>query len=292
MSYIPINWKSTLEKEFQRRNYRPKTAKTYTFSIQKFLKFSGKGLHRISKKDLRLFLEHLSEKGKSGSTMNTYHMSIRFLFEEVLDKRIWIDISYSKTPEKIPVVLTKDEVKKLFSSISNEKHKLMIELLYSSGMRVSELTNLTVRDLNIENSYGWVRRGKGNKDRLFIIAETLKARIKELIEKENLLLESYLFCSNRQNKYSTRTIQQILKTASRKSKIGKKVNPHALRHSFATHLIENSCSVSEVQSLLGHKSPETTFTYLHTAAPTLIKVKSPLDSLYAQENQLNNPTQL
>ncbi len=174
MSYTPIDWKSSLEKECRRRNYSPRTSETYIYCIDQFLKFSRKSLDKIGKKDVREFLENLSEKEKSGSTMNVYHMAIRFLFEEVLDKRIWIDISYSKVPEKIPVVLTKDEIQKLFSSVQNQKHKLMIEFLYSSGMRVSELVNLTVKELNLENNYGWVRGGKGNKDRLFIIAESLK----------------------------------------------------------------------------------------------------------------------
>lgn len=280
MSYIPIDWKASVEKECKRRRYSEKTAKTYVYCIERFLSFSGRGLDKISKKDVRLFLENLSEKERSGNTMNVYHMAIRFLFHDVLDKKMWIDIQYSKVAEKVPTVLTKEEVKNLSNSIGNEKHRLMIELLYSSGMRVSELVHLTIKDLNIENSYGWVRNGKGGKDRLFIVAESLKGKIQNLIDEEKLLPENNLFSSNRKTKYSVRTIQQILKKASRKSKIGKKVNPHALRHSFATHLIENGYSVSEVQSLLGHKSPETTFVYLHTAAPTLIKVKSPLDGLY------------
>ena len=295
MPYIPIDWKSAVEKECKRRKYSEKTARTYTYSIERFLKFSDKGLDKISKKDVRLFLENLSDKGKSGNTMNVYHMSMRFLFQDVLDKRIWINIAYSKIPEKIPVILTKDDVKKLFDSIKNEKHRLMAELLYSSGLRVSELVNLTVQDLDIERGYGWVRRGKGNKDRLFIIADSLKTKINKLIDEEKLLPESHLFYSNRKTKYNIRSLQQILKTASKKSKIGKKVSPHTLRHSFATHLIENGYSVSEVQGLLGHKSPETTFIYLHTAAPTLIKVKSPLDGMYQdkrEENQLNKSIQL
>ncbi len=295
MSYVPIDWASAVKKECKRRRYSEKTAKTYIYCIENFLKFTSKGLDKISKKDVRLFLENLSEKGRAGNTMNVYHMSIRFLFQNVLDKKMWINIGYSKIPEKVPVVLTKNEIRKLFSSIQNEKHRLMIEFLYSSGMRVSEFVNLSVKDLDLENSYGWVRRGKGNKDRLFIVADSLKIRINELIDKEKLIPEDYLFSSNRNNKYNIRSLQQILKKASRKSKIGKRISPHVLRHSFATHLIENGYSVSEVQGLLGHKSPETTFVYLHIASPNLIKVKSPLDGLYQdkkEENQLNKPIQL
>lgn len=238
MAYIPIDIEAAVRKECKRRRYSERTAKTYIFCINRFLQFTGKTVDRVSKPDVRAFLEHLSEKERAGSTMNVYHMAIRFLFEEVLNKQIWIDIHYSKIPETLPVVLTKDEVKALLKMIENSKHRLMIELLYSAGLRVSELLNLRVNNLNIDKNYGFVRKGKGNKDRIFILPEKLKDKIRELIETECLVSESHLFTSNRGAKYNTRTIQQILKKASRKARIGKKIHPRTLRYSFATHLIE------------------------------------------------------
>ncbi len=211
--------------------------------------------------------------------MNVYHMAIRFLFENVLDKKIWINIKYSKVPEKLPVVLSKEEVKRLFNSINNTKHKLMIQLMYSSGLRVSELLNLIVEDLEIDKNYGFVRGGKGNKDRLFIVANNLKDEIKKLIVDEKLNEDSFLFKSNRNKKYSVRSLQQIIKKASKLAKIKKSVSCHTLRHSFATHLIENGYDVSNVQAMLGHKSPETSLIYIHLASPNMINIKSPLDSL-------------
>lgn len=279
MTYFPVNIEEAVKRECKRRRYSQKTVKTYLYCINRFLEFSKKEIGKISKKDVRLFLEHLSEKGVAGNTMNVAHMAVRFLFENVLKKKMWIDIKYSKVPKKLPVVLTKEEIKKLFSDIENDKHRLMVELMYSSGMRVSELIHLCVKDLDLEKNYGFVRFGKGNKDRIFIIAQSLKERIKRLIEEEKLIPDNYLFCSNRDKCYSPRSIQMIIKNAVKKAKIGKMVSCHTLRHSFATHLIENGYSVSEVQSLLGHKSPETTFIYLHVASPEMIKIKSPLDSL-------------
>ncbi|MBD3262894.1 tyrosine-type recombinase/integrase [Candidatus Woesearchaeota archaeon] len=279
MTYIPIDWVKAVARECRRRRYSGRTIKTYTYCISRFLRFADKGLDRISKKDVRLFLEHLSEKERAGNTMNVYHMAIRFLFEDVLDKRIWIDIKYSKIPEKLPVVLTKDEVKQLFNVIGNPKHRLMTELMYSAGLRVSELINLKVENLELKKGFGFVRGGKGKKDRIFILANKLKNRIRNLIETEKLEKESYLFCSNRKQKYNIRSLQQIVLRAKKMAGIDKKISCHTLRHSFATHLIENGCSVNEVQALLGHKSPETTFTYLHTASPNMIKIKSPLDKL-------------
>lgn len=278
MVYFPVDINEAVKKECKRRRYSDRTVETYIYCINRFLKFSHKSLDKISKKDVRLFLEKLSEKGRAGNTMNTYHMAIRFLFEEVLDKRIWIDIKYSKVPEKLPVVLSKDEIRRLFEVIENPKHKLMIQLMYGAGLRVSELINLRIEDLELEKGFGWVRKGKGGKDRLFIIPESLKSEIRKFIGLKKMNEYDRLFTSQRGKKYHVRSLQQIIKKARKKTRIMKNISCHTLRHSFATHLIEQGCSISEVQSLLGHKSPETTFTYVHTASPKLLKIKSPLDN--------------
>lgn len=256
-----------------------KDAQNISYCINRFLNEAGKDIGKISKKDVREFLNKMADRGLSGNSFNTYHMAIHFLFGEVFDKRMWIDIKYSKTSEKLPVVLSKEEVKKLFSAISNKKHLLIIELMYSAGLRVSELLNLRVCDLELGKGCGFVRRGKGNKNRLFILSDKVKDKIISLINEEKLNPDRLLFVSNRNSKYSVRSIQQIIKNAAKLAEINKKVHPHTLRHSFATHLIENGYSVSEVQALLGHKSPETTMVYVHMASPNMLKIKSPLDNL-------------
>lgn len=279
MVYVPVDIEEAVKRECRRRRYSERTIKTYIYCITRFLKSTGKTIDRISKKDVRMFLESLSEKEMAGNTMNVYHMAIRFLFEDVLDKRIWIDVKYSKVPEKLPVVLSKDEVRKLFDVIGNPKHRLMMKLMYSAGLRVSELINLKINDIELDKNYGWVRGGKGNKDRLFIIADSLKNELGNFIDSQKANSYDWLFTSKRGGKYNMKSPQQIIKNACDRSGIKKRISCHTLRHSFATHLIEDGCSVSEVQSLLGHKSPETTFIYLHTAAPNMIKIKSPLDKL-------------
>ena len=278
MSYYPVDVEKAVRKECRRRKMSPRTAETYVYCINRFLKWCRKDLGKISKKDVRLFLEYMNKRGRTGNTMNTYHMAIRFLFEEVLDRKMWVNIKYSKVPEKLPVVLSKEEVRRLLGSIKNWKHRLMIEFLYSSGLRVSELLNMKVHDLELDKGFGYVRNGKGGKDRLFILSKIVREKIKNLIELENLEEKDFLFQSNRGKRYSTRTVQQIIKRASKLSKINKKVHPHTLRHSFATHLIENGYSLAQVQALLGHKSPETTLIYTHISSPKLINVKSPLDT--------------
>ncbi len=278
MSYVPVDWEKAVRRECKRRRYSERTAKTYVYCINRFLNFTNKELGKISKKDVRLFLEDLSEKERSGNTMNTYHMAIRFLFENVLEKRMWIDIKYSKVPERIQKSLSKEEVKMLIGKIENWKHRLMIELMYGAGLRVSELINLRVKDLVLNEGYGFVRSGKGNKDRLFILAKVVSEKLENLIEMEKLEGENFVFQSNRGGKYNVRSLQQIIKRAARAAKLDwKEIHPHTLRHSFATHLVERGNSVSDVQSLLGHKSPETTFTYLHNSAGKMVGIKSPLD---------------
>ncbi len=279
MVYIPINVNESIRKEGYRRRLSPRTIETYQKCVEVFLKKTNKSLDKISKKDVRLFLEHLSEKNLAGNTMNVYHMAIRFLFENVLEKRMWIDIKYSKTPKRLPEVLTKEEVRKLLNAISNWKHRLMIEFLYGSGLRVSELINMKIKDLELDKNYGYVRNGKGGKDRLITLPKIVKEKIKNLIEMEKLNEDSFLLQSNRNKKYSIRTIQKIIKNACKKSGIRRNIHPHTLRHSFATHLIENGYDVTNVQAMLGHKSPETTLIYTHIASPNLINTKSPLDNL-------------
>lgn len=281
MSYYQVDIEKAVAKECKRRRLSPQTAKTYIYCINRFLKWCGREIGKISKKDVRLFLEHLSEKKLSGNTMNTYHMAIRFLFQDVLDKKMWINIKYSKVPEKLLSVLSKDEVRNLLNSIQNWKHKLIIEFMYGAGLRVSEALNIRIKDLVLDKNFGYVRNGKGGKDRLFILSKVVKEKIKSLIDMENLKEDSFLFQSNRNKKYSVRSIQLIIRKASRKSGLQnwKEIHPHTLRHSFATHLIENGYDVSQVQALLGHKSPETTMIYTHISSPKMINIKSPLDNL-------------
>ncbi|MCD6476894.1 MAG: phage integrase N-terminal SAM-like domain-containing protein [Candidatus Aenigmarchaeota archaeon] len=162
--------KEAISREASRRRYSKRTIETYQFCVRKFFEYCKKDPKKVSKKDIREFLE-ISLKNKSGNTINVYLNSLKFYFEEILGKKMKLNIKYSKVPEKLPEILSKEEIKKLLSSINNSKHKLMIKLLYSSGLRVSELTNLKIKDLYIEKGYGFVRSGKGNKDRIFIIAE-------------------------------------------------------------------------------------------------------------------------
>ncbi len=274
-----MNVSESIKKECDRRGFSPRTVKTYQECLGMFFRQIAKKPNEITKKDVRGFLDKLMSDGKSGGTIHVYLNALKFYFEECLGRNFRLNIKYSKRPKKLPEVLTKEEVLQVLESIKNQKHKLMISLLYGAGLRVSELLNLKVKEINFENKYGFVRHGKGNKDRIFIFPESILLPLKELISFENLSNKDFLFLTNRREKYSARTIAEIIKSACNIVGIKRRIHPHTMRHSFATHLIQNGNSVNEVQSLLGHKSPETTMIYVHLASPKMLNIKSPLDNL-------------
>ena len=268
-----------LQREMLRRGYSPRTIQTYIFCIKNFLKFCKKDLNQINKTDIKSYVDKYVDKNSAGNTINVHLNAIKFLFEEILNRRLTLKIKYSKVPKTLPVFLTKEEIIKLFSVIENEKHKLILELIYSAGLRVSEVINLKKEDLEFERNIGWVRKGKGMKDRPFIIAKIIEIKLREYINKNCVNQNSYLFVGQNKNKLTARTVQEIVKYAAKKAGINKKIHPHSLRHSFATHLIENGHDIATVQPLLGHNSAETTLMYVHMATPKIINIKSPYDSI-------------
>ena len=182
-----------MKKEMFRRKYSNRTIKTYVYCLRKFMNKCHKEPKRINRKDVVDYLDEFSEKGLSGSAINVNLQALKFLMEEVLHRpRSFYRIKYSKTPKKLPNVLTKEETTRLIGAITNRKHLLMIKLMYSAGLRVSELIHLKVRDFEFEKDYGWVRNGKGEKDRLFIIAKSINMALQNYIKKNTLEIDSWL----------------------------------------------------------------------------------------------------
>lgn len=267
-----------MRQEMLRRGLSDRTIATYLWCVQEFLKRTRLEPKRVTKWDIKSYLDVLVAKGACGNTLNVHVNALRFLMKDVLSKRVMFGMHYSKVTKSLPTVLTQTEMQRLFAAIQNRKHSLMIRLMYSAGLRVSELVNLKVQDLEFEKHYGWVRKGKGRKDRLFLIAEKIQEELQAHTAKEQLQAESWLFPSAKGHIHQ-RSIQEIVKKATKKAGIKKNVHSHTLRHSYATHLIENGYDIASVQSLLGHSSAQTTMRYIHMASPKLINVKSPYDSL-------------
>jgi len=270
-----------LRTELKLRGFSPLTVRNYSFFVEKFLKKIGKSASDVNEDDARVYLSELFEN-KSKNTIMLAAAALKFFYGEILKK----DFSRIKIPKKdsrLPEVLTAQEVKSLIDSADNEKSRLIVSLLYSSGLRVSELVNLKVQDLNFQEKTGWVRKGKGSKDRIFAISETLANDIESYLKERNHL---YLF--SKEKPLTTRNIQKIISGLKRKVGINKKITPHTLRHSFATHLLEQGTDIRMIQSMLGHASLNTTQVYTHISTEQIKKIKNPLDNLYSEniKNQI------
>ena len=260
-----------LEKELKLRNYSFKTIKGYLNSVKHFLDYSEK--KGLNKQTLEEYLiEKLRTQNPSSVARTSF--ALKFFFEKILKENI--NLKSIKRNKTLPEILTIEEIKKLIKETNNIKHKLIIKLLYGTGLRVNEIVNLKKQDLNFEESLIHIKLAKGKKDRFVKIPESISNELKKFSSLEK---GEYLFESNRGGKLTTATIQAILKNASKKAKIKKRVYPHLLRHSFATHLLENGTDLRVIQKLLGHSDIKTTQIYTQISQASIKNVKSPLDNL-------------
>ena len=234
----------------------------------------GKEPKDVEESDIKLFLaEKLTEENLSSKSIALIKAALMFYYNEMLKNKF--EIKTPKIKKSTPVVLTKDEIKKLFRTILNKKHKLILQLYYSSGLRLSEAIKLRKKDLDFNENVVWIRDGKGGKDRMSILSEKLAKDLKIFCEfKEK---DSFIFTNKKGDPLSPRTIQFALEKAKIKSNIHKDIHVHTLRHSFATHLLEAGIDIRKIQELLGHSDLSTTQIYTKVSSEELKKVKSPLD---------------
>jgi len=267
-----------LSTDLKLRGFSPLTVKMYLFYNQKFLEYIEKQPEDITEDDIRDFLAYkFSDDSVSNASIALIKASLKFFFTETLGKKL-PDIRTPKKSNKLPVVLNRNEIINLIDKTENTKHKLIIELLYSTGLRLSECVNLKYSDLDINEGIGWVRSGKGSKDRIFIISEIFKKDLQSYIENRKSNTKGYIFLVNGK-KMSTRGIQHAIKVSAERAGIEKDVHVHTLRHSFATHLLENGVDIRKIQKLLGHSNLQTTQIYTQVSSEEIKKIKSPLDML-------------
>lgn len=266
-----------LKREMKLRKFSQKTIKSYLYYITNFLDFANKGPRNINTEDIRKYLEKMADKGRSGSTLNIAYNALKFYFEKILRRRFFIHIPRAKKENKLPIVLSKEEVKNFLSSVDNVKYKLIFGIMYSSGLRISEATQLKVKDLDFTSGVLWVRSGKRSKDRQTILPKIIIPLMKKYISKKSS--NDFVFESNRGGRLTERSLQKMFYQALKKSSIKKDATCHSLRHSFATHLLENGVDVRYVQELLGHQNIRTTQIYAQVTNPKLKNIKSPLDSI-------------
>ncbi|MCX8193763.1 MAG: tyrosine-type recombinase/integrase [Candidatus Pacearchaeota archaeon] len=249
------------------------TIRNYKYFASKLLETANKDPEALTQDDVKKFLASMSDKASSSIILAM--AAIKFSTLKVLGKDLTANIERPKKEKALPSVLSREEVKKLIESAETRKSRLIIQFLYSTGLRVSELVNLKKNDINFQEKTGIVRHGKGKKDRLFIFSEKIANDLQEYLKEHPQNI--YLF--SQAEPLTTRNIQKIIKQAAQKAQIQKKVTPHTLRHSYATHLLESGTVIRLIQTLLGHENLNTTQIYTHVSTEELKKIKNPLDEL-------------
>ncbi len=267
-----------LENELKLRGFSKRTVDTYLFHNKRFLEFIKKEAAEIGQDDIKAYMANLmSDKNHRPSSVSLALSSLKFMYKTLMKKDIFADIKAPKLEKKIPTVLTRDEVKMLLDNVENKKHRLLIELMYSSGLRVSECVSIKIDDLDLDDRTGTIRAGKGRKDRHIILSNTVIGHMRDFLANRSDN-NPYIF-SVKERHIGIRQAQKIVNKAAKQAGIKKRVFCHALRSSFATHLLENGTDIRVIQELLGHANLNTTERYTRVSKEQLKKVKSPLDDI-------------
>ncbi|MBI5808932.1 MAG: site-specific integrase [Ignavibacteriales bacterium] len=268
------------EKILRLKNYSPKTEKAYLHHLNLFLDYISKSnISSVDSKILLDYFNYLKQSRKfSYSAIKQSLASVRFLFIDVLKKEIDFDFFVKmKRPNSLPNILTVDEIRKIINSITNLKHRAIISTIYSCGLRISEAVNLKINDIDSSAMTVKIVNAKGRNDRIVMLSEKLLSLLREYFKEYKPKI--YLFEGQKGEQYSTRSIQQIFNNAVKKVGIKKKVTVHSLRHSFASHLLDNGTDIRFIQELIGHKHLSTTQIYTHINPASVKKIKSPFDNL-------------
>ncbi|MEM4638218.1 MAG: tyrosine-type recombinase/integrase [Candidatus Woesearchaeota archaeon] len=261
--YNNTDWELKIVDECKLRGYSRKTINAYVYHIKRFLD---------SGKDLKTFLLDMINQGRSPSSVRVAGFAVKFYLSinRICDTTT---VPNMKKPKSIPNILSKQEVLSIISSTINLKHRLIIEMLYSTGMRLSELINVKWHDIDFKRNLINIKNGKGGKDRIVMLSKKLKKSLFSFTRDR----EGYVFISQKGGKYSPATIQKIVQGAAKKAGIKKKVTPHTLRHSFATHLLDKGTDIRYIKDLLGHSDISTTLIYTKVSNKNILNIKSPLD---------------
>ena len=261
------------KRELRIRNYSPKTIKSYLYGLQKYFTFKKINLEILEQNNIRNFLLFCEQKKISPQSRNLFLSAIKFYYRDVIKNLQKIKINLAKKPKSLPVVLSRSEIKIIIKSTKNPKHKLLLSLAYGAGLRISEVVSLKVQDLDLKELTIHIKKAKGQKDRISVIPKSIINAMKNLIAgKAN---NDFVFASERGGNLTIRTAQKVFQNVLKKSDIKKEATFHSLRHSFATHLLENGVDVRYVQELLGHQNIRTTQIYTKVTNPQLKNIKSP-----------------
>jgi len=267
------------------RKLQPKTQANYLRAVKNFSRFFGRSPELASAEDLRLFQLHLVKQGVSSTTLNATITGLKFFFGVTLDRPSTLKkMSPLRKEQKLPQVLSVEEVTRLLKGAANLKHRAALSLAYGAGLRASEVTHLKIADIDSDRMIIRVRQGKGRRDRYAMLSplllELLRYWWREGRAQGRMLPGGWLFPGqNPIHPLSTRQLNRACKSAAAAACLDKRISMHTLRHSFATHLLEQKVDIRVIQVLLGHQKLENTARYSHVATRTLSEVKSPLEYL-------------
>ena len=273
-------------RELRIRFYQPQTIKNYRNALRSFLRWYGGPPHRVTREDVREFLLYLVDAGAGSSWVSTHLSAIRTAFDKMCHRQVTSGLATPRRPKKLPVVLSVQEVQRLLEAAPTLRDKLLLGLMYATGMRVSEVVRLRWRDIDFDRRLVNVWQGKGRSDRQVMLPETFEPLLRHLSER--FTGDDYIFPAEKatagaqpqaaRRHLSPRTAERVMERAVRIAGIKKKATPHTLRHSFVCHTYEYTCDLRKIQQILGHVHLETTTIYVRVAKPTDGQaVTSPLD---------------
>jgi integrase len=264
--------------ELARRNYSPRTVEAYLAGLVGFVRFTRRPPDQASPEDLRAFQLHLVARKVSWSRFNQIACALRFFYARVLGRPDFVPyVPFARRPQKLPVILSPDEVRRLLAAVALPRHRLMLRLAYGCGLRLGEVLRLRVADLDGGRATLWVRGGKGGKDRGLPLPAGLLDELRAYWRVQRP--PDYLFPNRQGRPLHAGTLQRGFARALAASGLTKPATVHALRHCYATHLLEAGTDLPTLQRLLGHNSVQTTMRYLHLRSERLRQVRSPLELL-------------
>ena len=278
---LPSDYKAVPEaflRKLETRRYAQSTVRTYVLMFEKFLNHFPliEAPDQLNDQNIDEYLAYLVRTEKSDSYINQAVNAIKFYFEQVINMPgRFYQIDRPQKAEKLPEVISHEQALRMIASCSNIKHRCIISLIYSAGLRRSEIVHLKIKHIDSDRMCIKVEQGKGKKDRITLLSKSLLSDLREYYKgyRPNI----YLFEGPSGLQYSASSIAKIIERAGKKAGITKKVTPHMLRHSFATTLLENGTSLRHIQQLLGHNSIKTTELYTHVASKDFQLIKNPLD---------------
>lgn len=263
-----------LTREMEVRNYSPRTIEAYLWVVKDVYSIYKKPLRELKSEEIKEYLYNKQQKGLSSQTIALYANALNFVFTQIYKQPGFEKIKHPRQASRLPVILAREEIKKMIELTKNPKHKMMLAIAYAAGLRVSEVVRLRANDFDLDGLMLTVRQGKGKKDRVTVLSAGLVADLRQmLVGKKG---GEYVFESERGGKLTEATAQKVFYQAMQRAGIKKPATFHSLRHSFATHLLENGTDVRFVQELLGHANIRTTQIYTHVTNPAIRNIKSPL----------------